>query len=261
MRQGSNSRTELFAKAKTSDHNNDTILQFVRTGFLLLSEDSSARSDLVGQLSLKEDLMKNVGAILLALFLPTATAQAALVSIDSPLGPQSAVLDTHTGMEWLKLSTTANTTTNQVFAEMAPSGRFEQYRYATVDELHCGLLEPNLGIACNLDRFTDEFNRLQAFLDLFGTGYRRGAWFAADPPGGDPEQRYAFTSVFYDYPSGQVSAFDSQQIRLSEQTLNIPIAHWLVREMQEVPEPSTLALLGLGVLALTRRHAARKSDK
>lgn len=203
--------------------------------------------------------MKRVSAaVLFTLFLPMGVAQAALVSTDSPLGPQTAVLDTNTGLEWLKLSTTANTTTNQVFEEMASGGRFAEFRYATIDELHCGLLAPNVGMTCDLPRFTSDVARTQAFLDIFGTGFRRGGLFAVDPPGGDPERRFGFTSSFFLFEGATFPVeFDSQQIRMSAEVLNTPISHWLVREGQAISEPSTIALVALGAMALIRRRSQR----
>lgn len=43
---------------------------------------------------------------------------------------------------------------------------------------------------------------------------------------------------------------DTQLVSMTAPLLNEPNLHWLVREGQPLPEPSTLALLGLGVIAL-----------
>lgn len=50
--------------------------------------------------------MRTLCAIAIALLLPAATVQAALIEVNSPAGPATAVLDTNTGLEWLKLSVT-----------------------------------------------------------------------------------------------------------------------------------------------------------
>ena len=88
--------------------------------------------------------MRMLAAILFAAFVPLASAQAALIDMDSPLGSNTAVLDTSTNLEWLKLSATTGQTPDQIFAQTAPGGLLEGYRYATVDELTCGLLGPQL---------------------------------------------------------------------------------------------------------------------
>lgn len=50
---------------------------------------------------------------------------------------------------------------------------------------------------------------------------------------------------------------DTQLVTMIAQRLNEPNFHWLVREGQPVPEPSTLGLLGLGSVALARMHRRR----
>ena len=203
--------------------------------------------------------MRRLLATCIAVLVPVGAAHAALVTVDSPAGPGTAVLDTSSGLEWLKLSTTSNTTVNQVFTQMAPGGRFEGFRYSTLNELYCGLISPNVGMECGLPRFTNNVVSTQAFLDIFGFGFRQGSFHTADAPGGDPEQRFAFTASFSFFPDATFPVeFDSQQIRLSVSTLNLPVSHWLVREAHTVPEPGTLALIGLSAIALAaRRRAAR----
>ncbi|RYZ86918.1 MAG: hypothetical protein EOP06_13620 [Proteobacteria bacterium] len=73
-----------------------------------------------------------LAATLFGAFIPLATAQAALIDMASPLGSNTAVLDTSTNLEWLKLSATAGQTPDQIFAQSALGGFLEGYRYATV---------------------------------------------------------------------------------------------------------------------------------
>jgi len=54
---------------------------------------------------------------------------------DTSFGPKTALLDTSTHLEWLRLNFSAHLTYKKVVAEMAPGGRFEGWRYATGAEL------------------------------------------------------------------------------------------------------------------------------
>lgn len=63
-----------------------------------------------------------------ALSMPFAVAQAALINADTNLGPGTAVIDTSTNLEWLKVSATSGLTPDQVFAEMAQSGLSRKLR-------------------------------------------------------------------------------------------------------------------------------------
>ena len=51
---------------------------------------------------------------------------------------------------------------------------------------------------------------------------------------------------------------DTQLVTMTTARLSEPNFHWLVREGQAVPEPSTLAMLGIGAIALARRQERRR---
>lgn len=89
--------------------------------------------------------MKLFATILFATLVPFTAARAALIDVGSPLGQSTAVLDTSTGLVWLKVSATTGETPDQVFVQIASGGLLEGYRYATVTELTCGLFAPQLG--------------------------------------------------------------------------------------------------------------------
>jgi hypothetical protein len=193
--------------------------------------------------------MKYLRAMLIALLMPFAAAHAALMTVDSPLGPETAVLDTSTELEWLKVSITANTTPSQVFAEMTPGGRLQGFRYATADEFTCGLVSVQLrGGGCSAGWVTNDVAIVQAFLDLFGAKFNEIGLFGIqiDPQGLNFPQIYV---TIFTLDRSQLVLFDSQLVNLKE---SVPASHWLVREAQTIPEPSTLALLGLGILGLVR---------
>jgi hypothetical protein len=197
--------------------------------------------------------MRFLNALVLAFIMPLAGANAALIEIDSRFGPLTAVHETESGLDWLKLSVTQNTSINEVFAEMRPAGKFEGFRYASTAEFTGGLVPRNLPTCsvCN----EAEFAAIRAFHATFlGPGALVvGGFFAVDPPEVDPRGRNGIGSISLLLPNGE-HLIDSQGLFLSEQTLNRPNAHWLVKNSQDIPEPKTAALLALGLLALAIQH-------
>lgn len=201
--------------------------------------------------------MKDLFVLLLAVVLSLGNARAALIEVASPLGPASAVLDTGSGLEWLKLSVTRNNTIDQVFAGMAPGGTFEGFRYSTQDEFSCGLLAPQTGFGCGHYGDSKDVARVRAFLDLFGTGFSETSLYAVMSPERSREsgwtEGYAgvFGMIFIYYPGDAFPIYyDSQLFGVP---VNRPQTHWLVRQerdMHDLPEPPLPALLGVGMLML-----------
>ncbi len=196
--------------------------------------------------------------LLAACLLSLGDARAALIEVASPLGPASTVLDTSSGLEWLKLPYARNLSVNQVRAGMAPGGMFEGFRYSTQDEFSCGLLEPQTGFGCgNFSAMTDEA-QVRAFLNLFGTGFTEWSLYSVFSPeesrrfGWIDEYAATFGLRFYYYPGDQFPVeYDSQLFGVP---LDSPQTHWLVREardgrdVNDVPEPPMPAMLGAGLL-------------
>lgn len=216
--------------------------------------------------------MKPLLTLLVALLLTLGHARAALIEVASPLGPASTVLDTSSGLEWLKLPYARNLSVNQVRAGMAPGGMFEGFRYSTQDEFSCGLLRPQTGFGCGgFSASTDEA-QVRTFLDLFGTGFREWSLYSVFSPeqsrqfGWIDDYAATFGARFYYYPRAQFPVeYDSQLFGVQ---LDSPQTHWLVRQardgddVHDVPEPPMPALLGAGLLGwlgllLRRRFLAR----
>ena len=199
--------------------------------------------------------MKMLSAMLFAAFVPLATAQAALIDRDSPLGPNTSVLDTSTNLEWLKLSATAGQTPDQIFAQTAPGGLLEGYRYASVNELTCGLLGPQLrGGGCVYTGGLRDVDVALAFMERFGKVFDRLGLFNPIFEGQIPQ---VYGEIWH--PTRLTDALlidvDTQMANLQP---NRSADHWLVHQ---VPEPSTLALLGIAALALaTRTRRTKHTD-
>jgi hypothetical protein len=203
--------------------------------------------------------MKYLGAMLIALLMPFAAANATLTTVDSSVGPATAVLDTNTGLEWLKFSVTRNMSINQVFAAMEPGGSLEGFRYSKGSEFPSGV---------RFEIGSSDVATVQAFFALFGIETLFPGpdpnpvvtFSNVDPPGGLNVREgilRTFALVVPELPGAvPYVEFDSQIIPVSSR-LNEPALHWLVAEAQAVPEPSTLALLVLGALALAKRRLGR----
>lgn len=200
--------------------------------------------------------MKMLAAMLFVAFVPLATAQATLIDMDSPLGSDTAVLDTSTNLEWLKLSATAGQTPDQIFAQTAPGGLLEGYRYATVDELTCGLLGPQLrGGGCVYTGGLRNVDVALAFMDRFGKLFDRVGLF--QPIFLEEHIPQVFGEIWHATRLTDALLIDVDMQMASLQPAR-PADHWLVHQ---VPEPSPLALFGIAALALaTRTRRAKRSD-
>lgn len=204
--------------------------------------------------------MKTALALLLALLMPVLSAKAALITVDSGAGPGTAVLDTHSGSTWLKLSVTAGLTPDEVFNAMAPGGRFEGFHYPAYSELTCGLLGPNTGLACP-SWTTFNADPVWEFFSAFGLSgrptsriYHTLITFTDQMP-----ERYIFGSYFYYYSEPRPEFnFDTQLVLLDDQRLNQPVTHWLVRDARHIAEPSTAVLLCVGLFGFALQRKRRK---
>jgi hypothetical protein len=210
--------------------------------------------------------MKLIFALLLPVFIPVLNVHAALITVDSSNGAGAAILDTATNKEWLKLSVTANLSFNEVSAALEPGGRFEGFHYPGYEELTCGLVGANTGLGCNFEWTTYDVAPVANLLNIFDgkTGDRIYHTLSTIRSNSITEQ-YIFGSAFYYYDEPRPEfEFDTQQVLLSERRSNEVATHWLVRDAQyvpepstkvwdtqSIPEPSTMELLGIGVLALT----------
>jgi len=192
--------------------------------------------------------MKQFATILFAALVPLSAARAALIDVGSPLGQSTAVLDTSTGLEWLKLSATDGETPDQVFAQIAPGGLLQGYRYATVTELTCGLFAPQLGRSgCVYTGSTTDVGPVLTFMDRFGKSFDQVGLFQPMFVEGQTPMVYGEFWHLTRFTDAQLVDFDTQLVNLRNTQ---PADHWLVRQ---VPEPSSSMLFGIAALALATR--------
>lgn len=196
--------------------------------------------------------MRGLSALLIALFVPVAAANAALITVDSSLGPETIARDTEQGLDWLRLRATSNMSIGEVLAETVPGGRFEGFRYTDAAEFRT-LYGPFL--TCSIvSGYCDNYARMRFFIDAiggdsegFGGPYKLGM---TEIDAGVPRV-YADSAFFEFFPEPIPRySFDSQQLAVPY-TRRYEFGHFIVRPTSKVLEPGTAFLLGIGVLALT----------
>lgn len=209
--------------------------------------------------------MKRAFALFAALLLPISVTQAALIDIDSPLGPNTIARDTEQGLDWLDLRVTANMSIGEVLAETTAGGRLEGFRYTDYAEFRT-LYLPFL--TCEfVSGYCDNYQTMLYFLDTVG-GNPEG--FAAPYQLGMTQIDAGVPRVYVDEAFFQFSpepipryGYDSQQLAVPY-TMRSESGHFLVRPTQDIPEPMGALLLAIGALALTttrRVNTAVRSNR
>lgn len=144
-----------------------------------------------------------------------------------------------------------------MFADTSDSGPLESFSYARAVDL-CQGLYANIPLGCTGG--SRDLNRVNGFLALFGgpiivpdDGFV--AYLQVDPPSVANRMGYGTIIRSSEGPEAFFGVeTDTQLVTMDTRRLNEPNLHWLVRESQAVPEPSTVALLGLGAVVLARMN-------
>lgn len=192
--------------------------------------------------------MKLLRAMLFALLMSLGAAHAALLSINSPLGASTGVLDTNTGWEWLQLSATRSLTVGQALAATSPGGILSDFHYADRSELST-LTKAYLSFGC-YSGCAEVLPAVDYFFGHFGISFtvaRAIETFLEPSPFTSNPGIYG--ALFIWYPNDLELYSDTQFSTLSAALLNEFGPHWIVREGKPVPEPSTAALFALGAAA------------
>ena len=204
--------------------------------------------------------MKHAPLLALTLLI-ASTAPAALVSQGGTFGADTETLDTGTGLAWLDLSVTASISFDTMQTQLGTT--FAGWRYATGAERQTFFV--NAGIpsvpgvsAANVTPITNliallggplssvavpgfQRDAVSAFLGtLGGIGAETGGYLAV----GDDPQNLVGTAM----PGLDGSALTN--------TTFSHLGHWLVQDQSSVPEPSTVALVALGLVGVALRRRA-----
>ncbi|HEY1789945.1 MAG TPA: hypothetical protein VGJ73_17500 [Verrucomicrobiae bacterium] len=196
------------------------------------------------------------------LLVTALSARASLITGTDPgFASDSLTIDTQTELAWLNLSFTADLSYNQVLAGMQPGGIFNDYTFATSQEVaglyadagisaagYYSLSTPAIGSLISLVGSTTMNNGQPGFVAISGT---------SDGPGVQEAPSIYATGVngtdFYFVSDGTEADSTSYGVSTS-----LPgVSDWLVKT---VPEPSmgSIGVLGLMICAGVRRFNLRR---
>ncbi len=193
------------------------------------------------------------------ILISVTVAHADFVQVSTSFGPQSALRDNTTQLDWLHLNLSTTISFNDMQIALLPGGSYYGWRYATAGELKQLFIDydgsPN-GIVRYDDalaiRFMNDLGGPTTIADNFATGFHR-------------EAIYGLTNIAFDLGHAQygyiaIDNFFGATIDPSlhgstvDSFANSTSGHWLVRETDSdpVPEPASLVLVASGFLLLTR---------
>jgi hypothetical protein len=186
-------------------------------------------------------------AALLAGALP---AFAGFSTLDSSLGSNSIVVDSQTGLEWLRLDESFGMSFEQVTSQMDAGETFSGFSVASAADVTTlfkdgqvwAPLSPLSGPADLAAGAT--FGSLFGYVNAGGALLSQGMTSIATGPGGFLQRAVGLSfrpgvsiSSFDDAAFSRTAAFDSA-------------GTWLIRTVPAIPEPSTYLLLAIGLLAV-----------
>jgi len=212
---------------------------------------------------------------LLMLIAAPNNSRAGLVSLNDSSLPASAdgfniTLDTSTGLEWLDVAVSADSTFQTIQSQFGPGGKFPGFRYAT--DLELGGNTPNgqvnslfksAGIGVSIVFSVANYDLVRGLMGYVGFsgnranfGYAYGTVVSAQnvstPLDGKIEALFSQGSNFGESGIGPFGTFGPRSVNTTDVGLPTVRGNWLVRAAAAtaVPEPSSFLLVGVGVTAV-----------
>ena len=177
-------------------------------------------------------------------------AFASFSTLDSTLGANSIVVDSGTGLEWLRLDATFGMSFEQVVSQMDPGEMFNGFSVASAADVTTLFKDAHVWAPLSPLTSSADLAAGATFGSLFGyfdTGtslVTQGMTSMVTGPGGFLQQGIGLgyrpgvsISSFDDAAFSRVAAFDN-------------VGTWLIRTVPAVPEPSTYLYLSIGLLAV-----------
>ncbi len=196
------------------------------------------------------------------------SVSAAIISVDTVFGADTATRDTDSGLDWLDLTESFGALAD-IEARLAAGGDLEGWRLATQGEVQT--FWSNAGISpTSLDGtyiYTSDPAEVLATLTLFelvgGTQFNPSFDFATGYTAESASESQQAAATLARGYNRDLDIFDQSGAILGDVFSKTPgigdaQAAWLIREAPAVPAPGALGLLGLGLLAMSARRASRR---
>lgn len=166
------------------------------------------------------------------------------------------LLDVNTGLDWLDITASAGMTYNEVLSEQGPGGLFEGWRYATLPDFNQLVIDTGTPNHPGLEQIEEVHHPDRYIPDLIemlaGDGYQGASGMLASVPDlYHPAPWIGITRVAMLIDISDISIVMDKSVANFYYGLDKPGSSWLVREaIPNVPEPSTLILLGSGIIGI-----------